>query len=43
MTLETTVETLFADPHDPSDGSYPDVTVPERQKKAAAYKSTVKE
>lgn len=43
MTLETTVETLFSDPHDPSDGSYPDVTVPERQKNAAALKATVKE
>ena len=41
ITLEKTVEDYFVDPHNSIDGSYPDVTVPERKKKAEAFKAAL--
>lgn len=42
ITLEKTVEDYFVDPHNSIDGSYPDVTVPERKKKAQEFKAALK-
>lgn len=42
LTLEKTVEDYFVDPHSSIDGSYPDVTVPERKKKAEEFKAALK-
>lgn len=42
ITLEKTVDVYFDDPHNEADGSYPDVTVPERKKKAEAFKAGLK-
>jgi hypothetical protein len=42
ITLEKTVEDYFVDPHNSVDGSYPDVTVPERKKKAEEFKAALK-
>lgn len=42
LTLEKTVEDYFDDPHDPADGSYPDVTVEGRKQKANTFKATLK-
>lgn len=42
ITLEKTVEDYFVDPHSSIDGSYPDVTVPERKKKADEFKAALK-
>lgn len=42
ITLEKTVEDYFLDPHNSIDGSYPDVTVPERIKKADEFKAALR-
>lgn len=42
LTLEKTVEEYFDDPHDEIDGSYPDVTVEGRKKKAQQFRATLK-
>ena len=41
LTLETSVETYFGDPHDEM-GNYPDVTVAGRKTKAEQFRSELK-
>ena len=42
VTLEKAVEVYFRDPHNESDGSYPDVTVPGRKEAATKFRAGLK-